>query len=85
MVNFAIRRYKMSLPDRNNPYTFNDFLEWRKKANYYDDDPFFQKVLKHFTGKEWPAVDAEARRISEKASYRWRDLAESIARIESRP
>lgn len=37
----------MSYPTRNNPYTFNDFLEWRDHVDYYADDPFIQKVVKH--------------------------------------
>lgn len=75
----------MSLPDRNNPYTFNEFLEWRNSVDYYADDPFVQKALKHFSGKEWETVDIEARKISKKASYRWRDMAAAIAVPEKRP
>ncbi len=75
----------MSLPDRNNPYSFNDFIEWRKKIDYYHDDPFFQKVIKHYSGTEWESLDREARKLSEKASFRWRDLADAIAVPEKRP
>lgn len=75
----------MTVPNRNNPYTFNEFLEWRKNVDYYADDPFVQRVLKHFSGREWEAVDSAARRISKKASYRWRDMAASTASPEKRP
>ncbi|HOO72689.1 MAG TPA: acyl-CoA dehydrogenase family protein [Spirochaetota bacterium] len=75
----------MSLPDRNNPYSFDDYLAWRKDVDYYADDPFIQQVVKHFTGKVSAEVDAEARAISKKASFRWRDMAESIAWPEKRP
>ncbi len=75
----------MSQPDRNNPYSFNEFLEWRKNVDYYADDPFIQKVVKHFCGPDWKKVDARARVISAKASYRWRDMAEAIAWPEQRP
>lgn len=75
----------MSFPDRNNPYSFNEFLEWRKSVDYYADDQFIQKVVKYFTGDAAEQVDSEARRISEKASRRWRDLAESAAVPEKRP
>lgn len=75
----------MSLPNRNNPYTFNDYLQWRENVDYYADDQFLQKALKHFSGKEWDTVDREARKISKKASYRWRDMAESIAWPEKKP
>lgn len=77
----------MSLPDRNNPYNFNEFLTWRRNVDYYRDDPFIQKVLRHFVGNEneWETVDAEARTFSEKVSFRWRDLSEKIAWPEKRP
>ncbi len=75
----------MTLPNRNNPYTFNEFLEWRKNVDYYADDQFVQKVLRHFSGTSWEDADREARRISEKASFKWRDMAESIAVPEKKP
>ncbi len=75
----------MSQPDRNNPYSFNEFLEWRKNVDYYADDPFIQKVVKHFCGPDRKKVDARARVISAKASFRWRDMAEAIAWPEKRP
>jgi len=75
----------MSFPDRNNPYSFNEFLEWRDKVDYYADDPFIQKVVKHYTGNAAAQVDSEAREVSKKASYRWRKMAESMAWPEKRP
>ena len=79
------RGKSMSLPDRNNPYTFNEFLEWRNSVDYYADDHFVQRVVKHFTGIEYDTVDSEARKISKKASYRWRDMASAISWPEKRP
>ncbi len=75
----------MSLPERNNPYSFNEYLEWRQNVDYYADDPFIQKVVKHFTGDDWGVVDREAREVSKKASFRWRDISQSIAWPEKRP
>jgi len=75
----------MSFPDRNNPYRFSEFLEWRKNVDYYQDDPFLQRLLKHYAGAEWPAADAQARHMSPQASFRWRDIADAIAWPEKRP
>ena len=75
----------MSLPDRNNPYSFNPYLEWRRNVDYYADDPFLQRMLRAFAGPEAEAVDREAREFSRKASFRWRDLAERAATPENRP
>ncbi|MEJ2158795.1 MAG: acyl-CoA dehydrogenase family protein [Desulfobacteraceae bacterium] len=75
----------MSLPNRDNPYNFEEFLEWRNSVDYYADDPFLQNVVRHFTGDRWQQVDAAARQLSLKASFRWRDLADQAARPENRP
>jgi alkylation response protein AidB-like acyl-CoA dehydrogenase len=75
----------MPLSDRNNPYNFDNFLNWRQNVDYYRDDPFIQKVVHHFTGGEWETVDSHAREVSVKASFRWRDFSESIAWPEKRP
>ncbi|WP_287153065.1 acyl-CoA dehydrogenase family protein [Candidatus Solincola tengchongensis] len=75
----------MSLPDRNNPYDFNPYLEWRRKIDYYADDPFLQRMVAVFAGPEAEEVDREAREFSRKASFRWRDFAERIASPEKRP
>ena len=75
----------MSFPDRNNPYTFNSYLEWRKNADYYDEDPFFQKLIRLYTGNEAEQLDREARAFSKKVSYRWRDFSERISVPENRP
>ena len=75
----------MSVAHRNNPYSFSDFLSWRNNVDYYADDPFIQAVVKTYTGNEWEQVDAAARMISKKASFRWRDLANAAAVPEKRP
>ena len=53
--------------------------------DYYADDPFVQKVVKHFAGRDWQAVDEAARKLSVKASFRWKDLADTAARPENQP
>ncbi len=75
----------MSYPDRNNPYSFNAFLDWRENCDYYADDLFARKVLRTFCGEMANAADAAAREISRKASFRWRRMTEATARPEKRP
>ena len=75
----------MSYPDRNNPYSFNAFLDWRENCDYYADDPFARKVLRAFCGDMANETDAAARDISGKASFRWRRMTEAITRPEKRP
>lgn len=75
----------MTFPDRNNSYNFDPFLEWRKQVDYYADDAFIQQVVKYFAGNDWEMVDREARAVSNQASFRWRDMSETIAWPEKRP
>jgi hypothetical protein len=75
----------MTLPDRNNPYSFNEFLEKRKTIDYYNDDPFLRKALKRYAGAEWERVDREGKKISPKVSFTWRDIADAAAVPEKRP
>ncbi len=75
----------MSLPTRNNPYSFKEFLDWRNNVDFYGDDPFIQKVVKTYCGDESEKVDKVARAISPKVSYRWKKMAETAARPEERP
>jgi alkylation response protein AidB-like acyl-CoA dehydrogenase len=75
----------MSLPDRQNPYSFDDFLSWRKSIDYYLNDKFLQKVIRHFSAYDWDNVDHELKKMSEKVSFDWRDLSDAIAVPEKRP
>jgi len=75
----------MALPDRNNPYSFDEFLAWRGNIDYYRDDAFLRQVLKRYAGPSFPAVEAAMESFSPKVSLRWRDLADIIATPEKRP
>ncbi|NOX32510.1 MAG: acyl-CoA dehydrogenase [Deltaproteobacteria bacterium] len=75
----------MSFPSSDNPYSFDDFLEWRNNADYFLEDPFFQKVVRYYAEEEWPMLDKEARKLSHKVSFRWKNLAEQAAVPEKRP
>lgn len=75
----------MSLPDRNNPYEFEAFLERIAKIDFYAHDPFLGMVLRHFGADEWPSLDAKLRKFSPKVSFRWRPLTDIVARPEKRP
>lgn len=74
-----------SMANRNNPYTFDAYLDKLEKIDYYLDDAWLQKVVKYNAGADFPAVDKELRRISDLASNKWRKLSDSAARLEERP
>jgi len=75
----------MSLPDRNNPYNFDAFLDRRDRFDYYADDPNLQKIVRYYSGDDWQVIDQAARQLSTKASFRWRDLADATSLPENRP
>ncbi len=74
-----------SLANRDNPYSFDDFLEKLTHFDFYADDPFFQRCVKHYCADEWPALDLNLRAFSPNVSFRMRDLADHIARKERHP
>jgi alkylation response protein AidB-like acyl-CoA dehydrogenase len=67
----------MSLPDPNNPYSFDGFLEVLHGFDFYVDDPFLQRALKHFAGDEFVELDRKLREFSTKVSFRWRPLTDT--------
>lgn len=75
----------MRLPDRNNRYGFEAFLERIAKFDFYAHDPFLRKALNHFTGDNWPLLDAKLKVFSPKVSFRWRPLTDAVAKPEKRP
>jgi hypothetical protein len=67
----------MSLPDRNNPYSFDAFLNLLHSFDFYTDDPFLQKSLEYFAGDAFVELDRKLREFSPKVSFRWRPLADA--------
>lgn len=75
----------MSLPDRNNPYSFEAFLNQVHGFDYYADDPFLQKTLKYYSGDEFMELDGKLREFSPKVSYRWRPLSDKGGKPDKLP
>ena len=75
----------MSLPNRENPYSFDEFLAWRESADFYENDPFLKQVLRCYAPGEWERLDQAAKKISAKVSSRWKKLSEEAAVPEKRP
>lgn len=67
----------MSLPDRNNPYSFEAFINVLHSLDFYADDPFLQKTLKYFAGEEFAELDRKLRDFSPKVSFLWRPLTDT--------
>lgn len=81
----GVESRKVSLPDRYNPYDFAPFLRWRDGVDFYADDAFLQAIVRGLGAAQAAALDATARAIAQRVSYRWRDLANASALPERRP
>lgn len=72
-------------PGTGNPYSFDRHLAWRSGVDFYADDPFLSRLVRHHAGEDFPRLDADARALSRRASSRWRELSDAIAVPEARP
>ncbi len=70
--------------NRNNPYSFDDYLFVVKNFNYYQDDDFLQALVRKYTGEEFEKIDRDLKALSDYISYRWRDLADKANELENR-
>ena len=71
--------------NRNNKYTFDDFLFVRNHFNYYKDDEFFQALIKKFVPHdEFEKIDRDIRALSDYVSFRFRNLADKANELENR-
>lgn len=70
--------------NRDNPYSFDDYLLVRDEFNYYRDDPFFQALVRAHAGDEFEAIDRDLKALSDVVSYQHRDLADEANRLENR-
>lgn len=71
--------------NRDNPYSFDDYLLVRDTFNYYKDDPFFQALIKHFIpNDEYERINGDLSSLSDYVSYKYRALADAANTLEKR-
>jgi len=70
--------------NRDNPYSFDDYLFVRNHFNYYRDDGFFQSLVKKYTGDEFEEINRELQALSDYVSFKFRDLADEANKLENR-
>ena len=74
----------MSLPDRNNPYSFQAWLD-KKRVNFFTSDEFLQECINLYVKEDREGLYGRLEEFSEKVSFLWNALAEESARLENRP
>ncbi|NVM19127.1 MAG: acyl-CoA dehydrogenase family protein [Candidatus Lokiarchaeota archaeon] len=71
--------------NRDNPYSFDDYVFMKSSFNFYRDDEFFQALVKKYIpSNEFEGVDSELRELSDIVSYRFKALAEEANKLENR-
>ncbi|MEE9379106.1 MAG: acyl-CoA dehydrogenase family protein [Candidatus Lokiarchaeia archaeon] len=71
--------------NRNNKYTFDDFLFVRNHFNYYKDDEFFQTLVSKYVPKdEFDKIERDLNALSDYVSYRFRNFADTANELENR-
>ena len=69
--------------NRDNPYSFDDYLFVKDNYNYYTDDQFLQNLIKKYVGDEFDTIHKELTALSKYISFRWRELANSSNELEN--
>lgn len=71
--------------NRNNVYSFDDYLFVREHFNYYKDDEFLQALIKKYVPtEEFEPIDRDLRALSDYVSFRFKDLANDANKLENR-
>ncbi|MFX1418048.1 MAG: acyl-CoA dehydrogenase family protein [Promethearchaeota archaeon] len=71
--------------NRDNPYSFDDFLYVRNHFNYYKDDQFLQALIKKYVPQdEYEKLDRDLHALSDYVSFRFRDLADKANELDNR-
>ena len=71
--------------NRNNVYSFDDYLFVRENFNYYKDDEFLQALVKKYVpADEFETIDRDLRALSDYVSFRFKDLANEATKLENR-
>jgi alkylation response protein AidB-like acyl-CoA dehydrogenase len=71
--------------NRNNPYSFDDYLLVRDNFDYYADDNFLQTLVKHYLPEEeFERVNRDLKALSKYVSFKWRDLANQANELDNR-
>ena len=67
----------MSLPDRNNPYNFDEYLTWRDKFNVYEDVPFIKQAMMRFAGSLSAEILQDVEQFAGRVSNEFKQLSDA--------
>jgi len=71
--------------NRDNPYSFDDYVFVKNHFNFYRDDEFFQALVKKYVPfNDLEKTDSELQQLSDIVSFRFKALADESTRLENR-
>jgi alkylation response protein AidB-like acyl-CoA dehydrogenase len=71
--------------NRDNPYSFDDYVFVKNHFNFYREDEFFQALVKKYVPSyDFEKTDSELRELSDIVSFRFKALADEATRLENR-
>lgn len=75
----------MPLPDRNNPYNFDEFLAWRDQVDFLRDDPFMVAAIERYAPALSDEIKADVAAFSNRMTKSYQHLADTAGRPENAP
>ena len=75
----------MSLPNRNNPYNFDEYLAWRDKFNVYEDVPFIKKAMLRFAGNLNQNILKDVGQFAARVSNEFKQLSDAAGSHDKAP
>jgi len=75
----------MSLPNRNNPYNFDEYLAWRDKFNVYEDVPFIKKAMTRFAGNLNQDILKDVGQFAGRVSNEFKQLSDAAGSHDKAP
>ncbi|MCB0919710.1 MAG: acyl-CoA dehydrogenase family protein [Actinobacteria bacterium] len=72
-----------TLPDPNNPYSFDEYRATRDNVRFLADDPFLQRVIATYAPELTPAELADLDSFDQQVSGPWRAASDEIALPEN--
>lgn len=75
----------MSLPNRDNPYSFDEFLQWRSDFDFLMHDEFLKKAIRFYAPELSDEMWQDLSGFSERLSRDWQHWADESGKPENAP
>ncbi|MEM8561590.1 MAG: acyl-CoA dehydrogenase family protein [Pseudomonadota bacterium] len=74
-----------NLPNRDNPYNFDEYLSWRDSFDMFADDEFLQRVIATYAPDLTAEEKSDLQRMGKQISAQWKHWADEGGKPENAP